>query len=204
MIAHLVQSSTAVYWYKPGPILHVSGYTLSPGIEQAYRLLVFLLDRSWTQSSSDVEGLCERLKPLNPALIVLEPTGGYEVHVLNALITGGFRVSREHAFRIHHHAKGSGQLAKTDRLDAGMIAHCNLGFAPIVLASYSVQHIRLNYRRVTYLNLRFYTRGCIRPYSHLPFTTCLCKALHLLSYYLTLYHSSRFLTYRECVQEIPK
>jgi transposase len=79
--------------------------------------------QSWTQPSSDVEGLCERLKPLDPTLIVLEPTGGYEVHVLNALIRGGFRVSREHAFRIHHHAKGSGQLAKTDRLDAGMIAH---------------------------------------------------------------------------------
>lgn len=79
--------------------------------------------QSWTQPSSDVEGLCERLMPLNPTLIVLEPTGGYEVHVLNALIRGGFRVSREHAFRIYHHAKGSGQLAKTDRLDAEMIAH---------------------------------------------------------------------------------
>lgn len=79
--------------------------------------------RSWTQPSRDVEGLCERLKPLNPTLIVLEPTGGYEVDVLNALIREGFRVSREHAFRIHHHAKGSGQLAKTDRLDASMIAH---------------------------------------------------------------------------------
>src|SRR5882724_3171734 len=79
--------------------------------------------RNWTQSSEDVEGLCQRLRPLNPTLIVLEPTGGYELEVLNGLIKRGFKVSREHALRIHHHAKGSGQMAKTDRLDASMIAH---------------------------------------------------------------------------------
>ena len=77
----------------------------------------------WTQPREDVEGLCRRLKPFNPTLVVLEPTGGYEVEVLNALIKEGFRVSREHAFRIHHHAKGRCQMAKTDRLDASMIAH---------------------------------------------------------------------------------
>ncbi len=77
----------------------------------------------WTQPSKDVKGLCERLRPLNPTLVVLEPTGGYEVEVLNALIKEGFRVSREHAFRIHHHAKGSGQMAKADHLDASMISH---------------------------------------------------------------------------------
>src|SRR3989304_1639993 len=78
----------------------------------------------WTQANNgNFDELCEKLKPLNPTLIVLEPTGGYELGVLNALIKFGFRVSREHAFKIHHHAKGSGQLAKTDRLDASMIAH---------------------------------------------------------------------------------
>src|SRR3990172_5075518 len=78
----------------------------------------------WTQSNNgNFDELCEKLKPLNPTLIVLEPTGGYELGVLNALIKFGFRVSREHAFKIHHHAKGSGQLAETDRLDASMIAH---------------------------------------------------------------------------------
>ena len=79
---------------------------------------------SWTQANNgNFDELCEKLRPLNPTLIVLEPTGGYELGVLNALIKSGFRVSREHAFKIHHHAKGSGQLAKTDRLDASMIAH---------------------------------------------------------------------------------
>jgi Transposase and inactivated derivatives len=79
--------------------------------------------QSWTQPREDYERLCETLEPLKPTLIVLEPTGGYEVGVLNALIKRGFRVSREHALRIHHHAKASGQMAKTDRLDASVIAH---------------------------------------------------------------------------------
>lgn len=78
---------------------------------------------SWTQPSGDYKALCKKLRKLNPTLIVLEPTGGHELGVLNALIDKGFRVSREHAYKIHHHAKGSGQLAKTDSLDASMIAH---------------------------------------------------------------------------------
>jgi len=78
---------------------------------------------SWTHANGDFKGLCSRLRELKPELIVLEPTGGYELGVFNALVDGGFRVSREHAYKIHHHARGSGQLAKTDRVDASMIAH---------------------------------------------------------------------------------
>jgi transposase len=40
--------------------------------------------------------------------------------VLNGLIKRGFKVSRQHALRIHHHAKGSGQMAKTDRLESAV------------------------------------------------------------------------------------
>jgi transposase len=79
--------------------------------------------KSWTYPNRDFKGLCSRLKKMNPELIVLEPTGGYELGVINALVEAGLRVSREHAYKIHHHARGSGQLAKTDRVDASMIAH---------------------------------------------------------------------------------
>lgn len=43
--------------------------------------------------------------------------------MLNALIERGFGIRREHAYEIYHNAKGGGQLAKTDRLDASMIAY---------------------------------------------------------------------------------
>jgi len=78
---------------------------------------------SWTQDNCDFDELCDKLEAMDPQLIVLEPTGGYELGILNALIRRGLRVSREHAYKIHHHGKASGQLAKTDRLDASVIAH---------------------------------------------------------------------------------
>jgi transposase len=79
--------------------------------------------KRWTQANGEFEELCSKLKEFKPELVVLEPTGGYELEVFNALVEAGFRVSREHAYRIHHHARGSGQLAKTDSLDSSMIAH---------------------------------------------------------------------------------
>jgi transposase len=63
------------------------------------------------------------LEVIKPELVVLEPTGGCELGVLNALIGRGLRVSREHAYKIHHHGRASGQLAKSDKLDASVIAH---------------------------------------------------------------------------------
>ena len=77
---------------------------------------------SWTQANGDFDELCDKLEVMNPELVVLEPTGGCELGVLNALISRGVRVSREHAYKIHHHGRASGQLAKSDKLDASVIA----------------------------------------------------------------------------------
>ncbi len=79
--------------------------------------------KSWTQANGDFDELCDKLEVIDPELIVLEPTGGCELGVLNALIRRGLRVSREHAYKIHHHGRASGQLAKSDKLDASVIAH---------------------------------------------------------------------------------
>ncbi|MGH7884326.1 MAG: IS110 family transposase [Thermodesulfobacteriota bacterium] len=77
-------------------------------------------NKSWTQSNSKFNALVKKLSKYKPALI---PTGGYELGVFNSLTEAGFRVSREHAYKIHHHAKAMGKLAKTDKIDAGVIAH---------------------------------------------------------------------------------
>jgi len=78
--------------------------------------------KTWTQANGDFDELCDKLEAMDPELIVLEPTGGCELGVLNALIRRGLRVSREHAYKIHHHGRASGQLAKSDKLDASVIA----------------------------------------------------------------------------------
>lgn len=63
------------------------------------------------------------LKTLPVRRVVLEPTGGYEQDVLDALYTAGLPVVRANARQVRDFARATGQLAKTDRLDAAVLAH---------------------------------------------------------------------------------
>jgi len=58
-----------------------------------------------------------------PALIVLEATGGLEIPVVNALHAVGLPVVVVNPRQVRDFAKALGQLAKTDRLDARVLAH---------------------------------------------------------------------------------
>lgn len=66
--------------------------------------------------------LVERLEAESPALVVLEATGGYEGELLAALIAAGIETRRVNPREVHHFARAAGQLAKTDRIDARMLA----------------------------------------------------------------------------------
>jgi transposase len=73
------------------------------------------------QSANDEAGIRElvtRLQGLAPTLIVLEATGGYEVAVAAALASAGLPVAVVNPRQIRDFARATGQLAKTDRLDA--------------------------------------------------------------------------------------
>jgi transposase len=74
---------------------------------------------------NDAQGIqrCrEVLQELKPRLVVLEPTGGYEVALVAELQAAGLPVAKINARRIRQFARASGQLAKTDMLDAQVIA----------------------------------------------------------------------------------
>jgi transposase len=58
-----------------------------------------------------------------PALLVLEATGGLEMPVVNALQAAGLPVVVVNPRQVRDFAKALGQLAKTDRLDARVLAH---------------------------------------------------------------------------------
>ena len=73
-------------------------------------------------NSSGVDKLLTLLKPLRPAAIVLEATGGYERPVLFALQDADQPVTLVNPRQVRDFAKGIGQLAKTDRLDAAVLA----------------------------------------------------------------------------------
>lgn len=67
-------------------------------------------------------GLIERLGPLTPHLVVLEATGGFELTVAAALVAAGIPLAVVNPRQIRDFARATGQLAKTDALDAKAIA----------------------------------------------------------------------------------
>lgn len=66
--------------------------------------------------------LIARVRPLTPTVVVLEATGGYEVAVAAALAGAGLPVAVVNPRQIRDFARATGQLAKTDALDARVIA----------------------------------------------------------------------------------
>lgn len=66
--------------------------------------------------------LVEWLCPLRPALVVLEASGGLEVPAAAGLATAGLAVAVVNPRHVRDFAKAVGQLAKTDVLDAQVLA----------------------------------------------------------------------------------
>lgn len=73
-------------------------------------------------TDAGIQTLLATLGPLPPSLIVLEATGGYEAAVVAALAHAGCPVVVANPRQIRDFAKGLGRLAKTDALDAGVLA----------------------------------------------------------------------------------
>jgi len=66
--------------------------------------------------------LLARLRAVTPTLVVLEASGGYEVPVAAALASAGLPLAVVNPRQVRDYARALGQLAKTDRLDARVIA----------------------------------------------------------------------------------
>lgn len=67
-------------------------------------------------------GLVAALQPLGVALVVMEATGGYEAPLACALQAAGLLVAVINPRQARDFAKSMGRLAKTDRIDARMLA----------------------------------------------------------------------------------
>ena len=73
--------------------------------------------------ASGVATLVDRVQTLHPTLIVLEATGGLERAVTSALAAAGLPVVVVNPRQARDFARATGQLAKTDALDARALAH---------------------------------------------------------------------------------
>src|SRR5256886_19523 len=73
--------------------------------------------------ASGVATLVDRVQTLHPTLIVLEATAGLERMVTSALATAGLPVVVVNPRQVRDFARATGQLAKTEALDARALAH---------------------------------------------------------------------------------
>ena len=77
----------------------------------------------FNQDGQGIRELVSRLAELEPTLVAMEATGGYERALVTALAEEGVPVTVFNPRHVRHFARSQVKLAKTDRLDAGMIAH---------------------------------------------------------------------------------
>jgi transposase len=76
-----------------------------------------------TKNQTDaITTLVSRLRSLQPTVIVLEATGGLERRVLAALLTANLPAVAMNPRQVRDFAKGMGYLAKTDAIDARVLA----------------------------------------------------------------------------------
>ena len=101
---------------------------------------------SWRVANEE-EGVGEiisRVAGLNAQLIVVEATGGYEQLVVQAMLLKSLPVAVVNPTRVRALAKATGKLAKTDPIDARLIAEYAFKIRPEVLAAKEAQELRLN------------------------------------------------------------
>ena len=78
--------------------------------------------RQFDNTPEGIDALVAWVRTLDPALIVLEASGGYERAALTALSLGGLRVALVNPKRVRDFAKAVGRRAKTDAIDAAVLA----------------------------------------------------------------------------------
>ena len=81
-------------------------------------------DTGWTVANDDagIRTLVEQLRGVAPTQVVLEATGGYELAVVSALAAAALPIVIVNPRQVRDFAKATGRLAKTDRLDAAVLA----------------------------------------------------------------------------------
>ena len=88
---------------------------------------------SWTIDNNDEahQELATRLEALAPGRVVLEATGGYQAAVVATLALRGLAVAVVNPRQVRDFAKAIGRFAKTDRIDAAVLAQFAAVIQPV-------------------------------------------------------------------------
>jgi transposase len=104
-----------------------------------------------------IEPILALVQEMEAALIAVEATGGYEQPLVQAMRLAGLPVAVVNPTRVRALAKATGKLAKTDRIDARLIAEYAAKIQPAAQAPQAAREIRLKAlvtRREQLLNMR--------------------------------------------------
>jgi len=109
--------------------------TCSVGIDVSKATLVIATHparESWTseQSPGALEQVVHRLTALAPSVIVVEATGGYERPVVAAAAAAGLPIAVVNPRQVRAYAQAIGRTAKTDPLDAAVLAEFGARLQP--------------------------------------------------------------------------
>jgi transposase len=85
-----------------------------------------------TYDDAGVTDICRRLKQVLPTLIVMEATGGLETRLATELVAAGLPVAVINPRQARDYAKATGQLAKTDQVDAAILCAFARAIRPAV------------------------------------------------------------------------
>jgi transposase len=87
---------------------------------------------SVTNDETGVKKLTTALRKWSPQLIVLEATGGHEYAAASSLMKAGLPVAVVNPRQVRSFARAIGKLAKTDPIDANILAHFGEAVRPPV------------------------------------------------------------------------
>jgi transposase len=103
-------------------------------------------EETW-EFENEAEGwqeMVEIAKELKPSLIVVEASGGIEQRVVAELYLEELPIAIVNPTRVRNFARSTGQLAKTDKLDARLIAHFAQAVRPKVRPLRTAEQEHLN------------------------------------------------------------
>jgi transposase len=99
--------------------------------------------RSVANAPTGFATLIDELPPSARARVVVEATGGYERALVTALVEAGYRVAVANPRQVRDFAKAMGILAKTDRIDASVLARFGEQVQPRLLEEDPAQRVEL-------------------------------------------------------------
>jgi transposase len=128
----------------------------------------------WTNDESGQAGLVRHLRDRHPTLVVCEATGGLEQAVAAALAGAGLPTVIANPKQVRDFARGVGKLAKTDPIDAAILARFGevvrpaprptTGEAGRALRALVVRRRQVRDRRVADRQRRLRADAAVRPF----------------------------------------